>query len=35
MDTSALNHLITDEEKQHFDEKGFLIVRDAIEPDHT
>jgi len=34
MDLSALDHLITDEEKTHFDRKGFLIVRDAVSPDH-
>ena len=34
MDISALDHLITEEEKTHFDEKGFLIVRDAVDSDH-
>ena len=34
MDQSALDHLITEEEKTHFDEKGYLIVRDAVAPDH-
>lgn len=33
MDPAVLNHLITEEEHQHFEENGFLIVRNALESD--
>ncbi len=30
MDTSCLDYLITDEQRQHFEEQGYLIVRDVL-----
>jgi ectoine hydroxylase len=30
MDTKCLEHLLTDDERQHFNELGFLVVRNAL-----
>jgi ectoine hydroxylase-related dioxygenase (phytanoyl-CoA dioxygenase family) len=33
MDRSWLEHCITDEQRRHFDEQGYLIVEDALPPE--
>ena len=33
MDTACLEHRLTDEERRHFDERGYLIVRNVLPPD--
>jgi ectoine hydroxylase len=34
MDTTALNHLLTEEEHRQFNEEGYLIVRNAVNENH-
>ena len=33
MDTACLEHRLTDDERRHFDERGYLIVRNVLPPD--
>ena len=33
MDTACLEHRLTDDERRHFDENGFLIVRNVLPTD--
>jgi hypothetical protein len=33
MDTSCLDHLLTEQERHQFEKDGYLIVEDAIPPD--
>ena len=32
MDTTCLDYCMTDEQREHFDQRGFLIVENALEP---
>jgi ectoine hydroxylase len=35
MDNACLNHLLSDEESDSFNRDGYLIIRNALKPDHV
>ena len=35
MDTEALSHLMTDEEREHFEREGYLFLPNALSPEEV